>query len=237
MSTYARAILKLVQDELALKADAKKAIEMANYMKTSMPFYGVQKPDRVPIMREIKKNHAPQTKSQYEELILRLWKQKHREEKYLSIDYAIQFIEFADTSSIPLFEKMIRDGAWWDFIDPISTQIIGQLFLDDRKSVSKIMNRWIEDKDFWVRRSAILSQLKHKDKTDRKMLFEFCRLQMYEQEFFIRKAIGWALREYSYTEPQVVKEFLLNNQDKLSNLSFREGAKRLKKAGLMPVDK
>lgn len=224
-------VVSLVKKRLKELACPSKAKEMARYMKTEMPFYGVQKPNRIPILKEIKKNYAPSTLAEYEDTVWAMWKLKHREEKYLSINYATEFISLAEMSSIPLFEKIIRDGSWWDFIDPIASQIIGHLLLEDRSKVTRILDKWICDDDFWIRRTALLSHLKHKDNTDQKTLFKYVSLTMHEKEFFIRKAIGWALREYSYTEPAAVKKFLLDNKQELSPLSFKEGAKRLVKTG------
>lgn len=224
---------RLIRRELKSLADAKKAVEMARYMKSEMPFYGVQKPDRIPILRQLSKDYAPTCQSEYIKIVETLWDGDHREERYLAIDYAQKFVRFADCASLPLFERMVRSGAWWDFIDPIASALIGPVLQSERQSVAAVLNKWIEDEDMWIRRSAILSQLKHKSATDRSMLFEFCLKTMHEREFFIRKAIGWALREYSYTEPQLVKEFLLANKNKLSPLSFREGAKHLLKSGVL----
>ncbi|MBI1270652.1 DNA alkylation repair protein [bacterium] len=223
---------KLVRRELRAVSDSKKAVEMAQYMKSAMPFYGVQKPDRIPIFRQLSRDYAPTCQSEYIKIVETLWEGDHREERYLAIDYAQKFVRFADCASLPLFEHMIRTGAWWDFIDPIASALVGSVLQSERQSVAAVLNKWIEDEDLWIRRTAILSQLKHKKATDRTMLFEFCLKTMHEREFFIRKAIGWALREYSYSEPEAVKEFLLANKSELSPLSFREGAKHLLKSGL-----
>ncbi len=224
---------ELVRRELRAVSDSRKAVEMAQYMKSAMPFYGVQKPDRIPIFRQLSRDFAPTCQSQYIKIVETLWEGDHREERYLAIDYAQKFVRFADSSSLPLFEHMIRSGAWWDFIDPIASALVGSVLRSERDSVAAVLNKWIENEDMWIRRSAILSQLKHKTATDRTMLFEFCLTTMHEREFFIRKAIGWALREYSYSEPEAVKDFLLANKSELSPLSFREGAKHLLKSGLL----
>lgn len=224
---------RLVQAKLETLSDSKKAIEMAQYMKSEMPFYGVQKPDRIPILKNLSRDYAPTCQREYIKIVETLWQGEHREERYLAIDYAQKFVRIADCASLPLFERMVRSGAWWDFIDPIASALIGTVLLAERQSVAPLLYKWIEDESLWIRRSAILSQLKHKTATDKSMLFQFCLATMHENEFFIRKAIGWALREYSYTEPQLVKEFLLSNKNKLSPLSFREGAKHLLKSGAL----
>jgi 3-methyladenine DNA glycosylase AlkD len=117
-----RALVTHVQERLAALANAEKAAEMAAYMKTTMPFYGVQKPDREPIMKELKQNFAPASHAQYEAGVLALWRLKHREEKYIAINYAGLFRQFVTPASLPLYERMIRDGQWWDFTDAIASQ-------------------------------------------------------------------------------------------------------------------
>ncbi len=229
-------IVNFIQNELGRLADPEKAPLMAAYMKTEMPFYGVQKPDREPILKTVKKQFPPQSRKEYEQTIRRLWKLPHREEKYLALGYATEFVSFATIDSMDLYEALIREGAWWDLVDVIAPLLVGNLYMTCREDIAQIMDKWIEDDDFWIRRAAILSQLKHKKQTDAKRLFSYCLACADEKEFFIRKAIGWALREYSYSDPVRVKRFLLQNRKSLSNLSFREGAKQLIKSGQMSAD-
>ncbi len=229
-------IVEFVQSELKRLADAEKAPVMAAYMKTDMPFYGVQKPDREPILKAIKKNFRPQSRQEYEKTILKLWKLPHREEKYLALGYACEFVSLATVDTMDLYERLVREGAWWDFVDVLAAHLVGRLHMTCRAEVAPMMDEWISDPDFWIRRSAILSQLRHKKETDSKRLFSYCLAQADETEFFIRKGIGWALREYSYANPDAVKKFLLKNRKRLSNLSFREGAKQLVKSGAMSLE-
>jgi 3-methyladenine DNA glycosylase AlkD len=227
---------KFLLAEYAPFADPDKAVEMAAYMKTDMPFWGIQKPDREPIYRELAKKFAPANHDEYSQVIRKLWSGKQREEKYAALDYAVRCKKFVDKSMIPLYEELVREGAWWDLVDPLATLLIGVAFLNDQKSVKPIMKEWIDDDDMWIRRTAILSMNKHKDKTDEKLLYDFCLQRAHEKEFFIRKAIGWALREYSYKAPDSVIKFLRTNKSKLSPLSYREGAKQLVRNGLMKLD-
>ncbi len=231
MLKNSESLLSLVQDHFEALRDQQKAREMAAYMKTEMPFYGIQKPDRIPVLKLIKRELPPGNQKEYLQAVKSLWSCPHREEKYLAIDYAVQFGDYLDISTVPVFEGMVRDGAWWDFIDPIASNIIGRILMEDRSSMTSILYKWIEDEDFWIRRTAVLSQLKHKENTDSRMLFQFCDTLKSENEFFIRKAIGWALREYSYTEPALVMEYLNANKDELSGLSYREGIKNLLRRG------
>jgi len=228
-----RDIVEYVQAELAKVADKSKAPEMQAYMKTNMPFYGVQKPDRLPIIRGMKADFRPETRSEYEKTIRRLWNLPYREEKYLALNYACEFVSLAEPKTLNLFEALVREGGWWDFVDVIAGHLVGAIYLKYRAEIEPHMDEWIADDDFWIRRTAILSHMKHKKATDSKRLFAYCLAQAGEKEFFIRKAIGWALREYSYAEPATVKKFLLANKNRLSPLSFKEGAKHLVKVGAM----
>lgn len=122
------------------------------------------------------------------------------------------------------FERMLRQKAWWDTVDLISSKLVG-LLLQKFPELVRRMENWIQDDFLWIRRCALIFQLSYKAATDEAMLFRFCMLRMHEEGFFIRKAIGWALRQYSKTNPDAVRRFIAENDDGLSNLSKREGSK------------
>ena len=212
---------------LAGVADADKAGPMAVYMKTTMPFYGVPSPLRRAIARSIYDRFPPADADQYRANVLALWNLDHREEKYLALDFAIRFKRFVTLAQIELYERMITEGAWWDFVDAIASHLVGKVVGDDRLRMGSILKEWIDHDDLWLRRTAILCQLRHKEETDEAMLFDFCLRRAHEKEFFIRKAIGWALREYSKSEPEAVREFLVANRGQLSSLTIREASKHL----------
>lgn len=224
-------------------ADSSKANHMQRYCKTDMPMYGVQKQLRAQIEKKlyefVSKQHSIEKKDSlplplYQEYVQTLWDLSHREEKYLAIDLAQKYKHCVGLETLSLYEKMLReDFMWWDLVDPIATGIIGALTMDYRQNMEPILNAWIDDDNMWIRRTAILSQLKHKDQTNGVMLFKFCRCRMHEQEFFIRKAIGWALREYSKTNPEGVNAFLTHNKCQLSGLSHRTASRILVKEGKM----
>ena len=220
-------IVKFVQSQFKALADPANAVPMAAYMKTEMPFYGIPKPLRVPIYKTLKKEYAPSTQEEYEACVLALWNLPHREEKYAAIEYAMFFDKFITSKSISLYERLVREGQWWDFVDPIATALVGIALKKERSRFEAKLNKWIDDDDMWIRRTAILSQNKHKAETNEQMLFDYCLKRAHEKEFFIRKAIGWALREYSYAAPKAVRKFLDQNKNTLSPLSLKEGAKQL----------
>ena len=231
VSVDAEALTGFVAERLAAVADPDKARPMAAYMKTDMPFYGVQKPGRVKIVCQIKQRFRIKNRQDYEGTVLTLWKRPHREEKYLAIQIAMDCREYVEPHSMALYERLVREGAWWDFVDDAAIRLVGRVLRQHREAISPLMDAWIEDDDLWIRRSALISQISHREATDHKRLFAYCRRRAPESEFFIRKAIGWALRDYSYAAPERVLSFLTKNRTRLSGLSFREGAKALRRRG------
>lgn len=220
-------VVNFVQSSFEELADPVKAGPMAKYMKTEMPFYGIQKTERIPVNRELRKQFRPKNRRQYHSIVRALWKLPHREEKYTAIEYARQSEELVTFESLPLYELMIRQGGWWDLVDEIAIHLVGRILYKDRTRMKPVLDRWILDDDLWIRRSAIISQVLHKSATDEEQLFRYCLKQAGQQDFFIRKAIGWALRDYSKSNQKSVSSFLKKNQEKLSNLSYREAAKYL----------
>lgn len=226
-------LIAFVQRELKDRADPRKAIAMAAYMRTSMPFYGVPKPAREQIHRELKERFVVSDRTDYERAVVGLWMLPHREEKYFAIDVARTWRDFIVPDSMPLYRRLIEDGAWWDFVDEVAAHLVGPVLLHNRNEIAPIMDRWIDDADMWIRRAAIISQLTHKDKTDHVRLFRYSLAQAAQKEFFIRKAIGWALRQYAYTAPERVRDFITRNRSKLSLLTYREASRVLIKQGVM----
>lgn len=233
MAKLDRAAVDFVQSELKALADPAKAVPMAAYMKTDMPFYGVQKPDREAIHRQLKKRFIPSNRREYEAAVRALWELPHREEKYAAVEFAIMHEPFITSASLPLYERLIREGAWWDLVDGVAVVLVGGLLLRERTKLKPLMDEWVEDDHMWIRRTALLAHNKHRNKTDYRQLFDHCLRRAPENEFFIRKAIGWALREYSYAEPERVRDFLTKHRSTLSGLSYREGAKQLVRSGRM----
>jgi 3-methyladenine DNA glycosylase AlkD len=224
-------IAALLTERFSALANPADAAPMQAYMKTDMPFWGIKKPRRVAVLRELRDRFRTADPVEYERNVLALWALPHREDKYAAIQYAKVCKACIGPRALPLYERMIREGGWWDFVDDIAGNLVGRVLQENRAAVAPIMEQWLVDDDLWIRRSAILSQLKHKGATDADTLFRHCAARMHETDFFMRKAIGWALRQYSYTAPDAVEAFLIEHREGLSGLSYREGAKVLKRAG------
>jgi 3-methyladenine DNA glycosylase AlkD len=228
-SVRVRALADAVSAQLLAAAIPADAAPMAAYMKTDMPFFGVKKPLRVPIIRSMRAMPLA-SRDEVEAAALELWGRPHREEKYLALDLLTQRKASIVPASLPLYEHLVRDGAWWDLVDTLAIHLIGAVWRSERARVDALSDRWIDDDDLWIRRTAIIAQIRHKAETDEERLFRFCRARMHEQEFFVRKAIGWSLREYGKSAPRAVAAFLIEQRAQLSGLSYREGAKNLRAA-------
>jgi 3-methyladenine DNA glycosylase AlkD len=227
MASWITEATTYVQTALAEQADPEKAAGMQAYMKTDMPFYGVQKPGRVPIARVLVKSYPPTSRDDYERLVLALWRLPHREEKYIAQAVAVSHHRFIVPASLPLYRRFVVEGAWWDFVDEASTHMIRELVLEDPAEVWPTIDSWISDDNMWLRRSSIICQVGAKERTHAKRLFSFCEQRAFEKEFFIRKAIGWALREYSKTNGEAVAHFVTKHREILSGLSYREATKHI----------
>jgi 3-methyladenine DNA glycosylase AlkD len=220
-------MVAFVAAELSARADPEAAAAMAKYMKTDMPFYGVKTPERNRIVREVVRRFPVASHRDYERAVTALWRLPHREEKYLAIDVARAYPAHIVFASVPLYRRMVTEGAWWDLVDGVAAGLIGKMALDEPDEMWPLLDQWVDDADLWLRRTAIIAQLRHKGATDEARLFRYCLARAHEREFFIRKAIGWALREYGKTAPEAVRRFVLDNCDVWSGLTYREATKHL----------
>jgi len=221
-----RPISKYIRDELKRYSDVRKAPQMQAYMKTEQPFYGVQSKPRKNIFRDAIIKYPIASRDDWKEVILELWYGTHREEMYQALEVAERYKIYHDESAWNLFEELLRSATNWDTVDWLSSNLFGKLVYKYRYFEKQLIE-WSDDENFWVRRASLLAHLKHKDKTNIKLLSQTILKLAYEKEFFIRKAIGWVLRQYSYTDPGWVIQFVEKCDDKLSGLSKREALKAI----------
>jgi 3-methyladenine DNA glycosylase AlkD len=231
-------MLPLTQDiktALEKQADAKRATQMQAYMKSAMPFYGVPAPTVTKICQSVFKANPIDTQVTWHAAILDLWREAtHREQRYVAENLAgvKRFREFQSPKSYPMYREIIVDGAWWDLVDGVVHRL-GEILVDYPKAGRKKMTAWMNASNLWQRRAAILCQLKLKDSTNEDLLFTAIEVNMHDQEFFIRKAIGWALRNHAKTNPQTVVSFVSSHASELSPLSKKEALRILLKDGLI----
>jgi 3-methyladenine DNA glycosylase AlkD len=218
--------------ELARLADPAKAGPMAAYMKTDMPFLGVQATPRRDLARQVAQRFPIADRADYEAAVNELWSLPHREQKYMAIAVARMAPAHVTPASLPLYERLVREGAWWDFVDEIAQHLVGGVLAKHPAGTWPVMDAWIADEHMWIRRTAILCQNRHAERTDAARLFRYCLARASETEFFIRKAIGWALRQYASTDPDAVQAFLREHGAALAPLSVREATKALRRRRL-----
>lgn len=201
--------------------------QMEKYMKNNFQFLGIKAPQRRKISRVFLKKDSRPKYDQIEIVVKKLWELPEREYQYFACDLLEKYNKDFSREIINLFEYMIIYKSWWDTVDIISKKLVGEYFKQFPGERDKYIKKWIKSNNIWLQRTTILFQLGYKDRTDIGLLFNIIEILKDKDEFFIQKAIGWALREYSKTNPKIVKEFIENT--KLSPLSEREGMKIVNK--------
>jgi 3-methyladenine DNA glycosylase AlkD len=221
-------LLLALRRELRRQAQSEKAKPMQAYMKSGMPYLGVPTPVASKVFKSVFAPLEFADSKSWQRAILYLWRNaKFREERYGAIALARQrrFDVYQNIDVLPIYEEMIVTGAWWDFVDTIAAHGIGGLLRASKHPMSRTMIRWSRSPDMWKRRASILSQLTFKKDTDLKLLYACIEPSMESPEFFLRKAIGWALRQYAWTNPAEVRRYVQKNVNRLSPLSRREALK------------
>jgi len=225
-----RRMLAAVRRALRERADPAKAAPMQAYMKSEMPYLGVQTPERRAACRTVFGEHPLDRFEHWRDAVLVLWRRaRFREERYAAIELTGHrlYERFQTLDALPIYEEIVVTGAWWDYVDTIAGNRIGGLLRRYPRPMKAEMRRWSRDDNLWKRRSAILCQLSFKQETDLKLLYDCIRPSTASTEFFLRKAIGWALREYAKTNAREVRRFVRVHCADLSGLSKREALKNL----------
>ena len=217
--------LQNIQNALESHRNKTRAESMSAYMRNQFPFLGIPSPERRKLVKTALLETQALKKPIDENLVLELWRLPEREFQYAACDYLAWQRKKLEAQHLELLEKLILEKSWWDSVDSL-VHNVGAISLKFPESIPTL-ERWSQTENFWLRRAAILHQLGLKEKTDEQRLFKFILENANDSEFFIRKAIGWALREHSYTNPEGVKNFVLEHQQELSSLSKREALKGL----------
>jgi 3-methyladenine DNA glycosylase AlkD len=195
---------------------------MAAYMRDQFPFLGVPTPERRRAARAVLAELPMPTEIDLIGLSSALYGLPEREYHYIAVDYIAANIRRCSGTFLSHARVLITTKSWWDTVDGLAAAVVGPLVLEHPELQSEL-DTWIDDENIWVARTAILHQLRYKSRTDEARLFRYCELQARHRDFFIRKAIGWALREYSKTNPGAVRSFIETHDATLSGLSKREG--------------
>ncbi len=215
------ALVEIVRKELAARGRPDKAPDMQAYLKSVMPVYGVPRAGQREIARSLPSLGGFEA---WRDGVLELWRgAEHREERYVALDILAdrRYTAHRTMDALPLYEELIVTGAWWDLVDPVATSRLEELFPD----VVPVLRDWSRSGDLWKRRSAIIAQVRRRTDTDFALLAELIEPNRADREFFIRKAIGWALRSYAWTDPDAVVAYC--DAHELSGLSRREALKNV----------
>jgi 3-methyladenine DNA glycosylase AlkD len=232
-------LVREVRAALKTAADPAKAPQMQAYMKSAMPYRGVSSPVLRRLCRELFEALPLGSPDEWQAVALDLWRNaRYREERYAAILLtesrrykawltAGPAARVPPYGVLPMIEEMIVTGAWWDLVDPLATHHLGDVLRSNPARMSGVMRRWAVSNDMWKRRAAILCQIRFKGDTDLQLLYDCIEPNLAHKDFFIRKAIGWALRQYAWTDPKEIKRYVKANRSRLSPLSIREALKNL----------
>ena len=222
------ALIAAVTTRLAGAADPERAPKMQAYMKSTMPYLGVSVPGVRAVVRAAAREHPPASVDDLVATAGALWRgATHREHRYAATELTALPVADGALALIPLYEEMIRTGAWWDHVDAVSVRV-GRLLVAHASVARPLLLDWSTAPDRWLRRTSIIAQRGAKARTDLGLLTDVVDANLGDTDFFVRKAIGWALRDYAASDPDWVRQFVAARVDRLSSLSYREATKHLR---------
>lgn len=219
-----RAFLEPLAEVFWQARNPDKAAPMEQYMKGKFSFLGIQKQERT----LLSKDYRQLPENCRADIVLDwLWQQPWREFQYYGIGLLEREVRKAPAQTIDLYERLITEKSWWDTVDALASNCVGPHLAIHKNLIPEYIPKWMKSDNIWLQRTCLLFQLKYKNNTDEELLLDCIRKLCYEKEFFIKKAIGWALREYSKTNPEWVVD--LCKKEHLSALSRKEALKWLQK--------
>ncbi|WP_419960392.1 DNA alkylation repair protein [Psychrobacillus sp. BM2] len=204
----------------------ENAIPMVKYMKNHFPFLGIRTPERRLLFKKMTTEmELPQYVDMQKE-VWALFQLEEREYHYIAIELLAKYKNQLTLEDLNFCQRLIETKSWWDSVDSIAPKIVGDIVFANRLEGEAVMVEWAKSTNMWTNRASILHQLKYKEKTNEELLFATIKRHALSKEFFLQKSIGWVLREYAKTRPQVVQYFVGNHT--LAPLSKREALKHFK---------
>jgi 3-methyladenine DNA glycosylase AlkD len=224
-----RALVDAARAALHAVADPEAAEPMRAYMKSAMPFLGVPTPARTAALRPVLAAHPLTDPATWRGTVRTLFQEAtYREERYAALAVARRYpahLTAEPDRSLDLLDEIVVTGAWWDLVDDTAIRLVGPLLLRHPATVRPVVRRWAGDADRWRRRTAVICQIGAKERTDTALLAEAIEANLADPDFFLRKGIGWALRQHARLDPDWVRAFAATHE--LSPLSRREALKHL----------
>jgi 3-methyladenine DNA glycosylase AlkD len=226
-------VVAAIRTALAGAGDAERAASQQAYMKSQMPYRGLTSPELKALLRPVLADpgYRIHGRAQWELAVRDLWDgATYREERYAAIALTGHrtYRGWQDPDVVPLYQHLITTGAWWDLVDEVASNRVGPILLAHHDAMAPLIRQWAGEQDLWLRRTAIISQLTFKERTDVVLLGDTIEPNLEDRTFWIRKAIGWALRQFARTDPDWVRETVAAYGDRLSGLSRREALKHLR---------
>jgi 3-methyladenine DNA glycosylase AlkD len=222
MITY----LEPLQQLFEANANGENAVAMKAYMKGRFEFFGIKSPERRELQKQfLNENGAPIL---FDPTVFRaLWQADQREFQLFGLDLLRKQAKIVQQADLALIEELIVTKSWWDTVDGLASWVCGPYFQKFPELMFPVTDAWAVSENLWLRRTSIIFQLAYKQQTDTEILLDHIEKNLGTKEFFINKAIGWALREYGKTNPEFVRDYVLKMQSKLNPLSVREALKNL----------
>ena len=212
-------------------ADPERAAGMRKYMRNQFEFLGLATPARRALSRQVLAGVPVPAEDELGEVARRCWELPEREYQYFASDLLADHARRLTPAFLPTVRRLVTTKSWWDTVDVLAAAVVGRIVAGYPAAVAT-MDEWLTDPDLWLNRTAILHQLTWKQDTDAERLFRYCLAQAGHRDFFIRKAIGWALRQYAWTDPAAVHRFVTAHAAELSPLSIREATKNFSRLGV-----
>ena len=219
-----------VRAALATGGDPARAIGQQAYMKSEMPYRGFTAPALRAVLKPLLSTYEPEDRDRWEAAVRTLWDEaRYREERYAALAIARHRAArpWLDTDSMPLLRHLVVTGAWWDLVDEVATHLVGVALRGHRDELTPVLHAWTLDDDVWIRRTAVICQVGAKQETDVYLLRHAIEANLEDRSFWLRKAIGWALRDYARVDPGWVRAEVDALGGRLSGLSRREALKHL----------
>ncbi len=220
-----QAIVQHIDELLRKQSNVKNAAQMKAYMKGLFPFLGVKAPQRREVSRMVWQDFKVEIIDNWKEIVWLLWEKEEREFQHFAQDLISKVEKKLNTEDLSFIEKLITTKSWWDSVDFLATHGVGTILKQDTGLKISTARRYMGSDNLWLKRTALIFQLMYKGQTDRELLFEMIDRSLGTKEFFINKASGWALRQLSKCDREVVVTFLKRREGQLSGLTIREASK------------
>ena len=232
LSAVTSPLVEAIREALASSGDPERARAQQAYMKSAMPFRGLTSPELKAVLRPVLADPALRIadRAVWEGAVRELWDgATHREERYAATALTGHrtYRAWQDADTLPLYRHLVVTGAWWDLVDEVAANRVGPILLSHRDLATPVVRSWATDDDLWLRRTGVICQLGARERTDVDLLHHAIEANLDDRSFWLRKAIGWALRQYARTDPDWVRDRVAEWNGRLSGLSRREALKHL----------